>query len=266
VSEAAPRLSVLLLTEDGDDRALRTLMTKVLGRLVPGAVTREDARAWEPVSPEARAVAQANGWKNPRRRDLVSFRQYIASKLLREHGFVFFHVDGDRSYREHVESPHRTENAQKLESMIRKPVRIILEGPPPQRRPRTTPAVLLDPAAIERRLGKLILVMPCYSLEAWLFQNTEEAARHCPGAPVCRHGCADKLAVWSRDRSLLDEVHQPKGELCFGAKHNAELASAGYPLDAVLGAEKSLYATSKALERCPELLAALERAASRWTR
>jgi hypothetical protein len=95
----APRLSVLLLTEDGGaqaDDALRSLVVKLLGRIRPGAVTRENARAWEPATPEAREVARANAWKNPRRRDLVGFRQYIASKLRHEHGFVLFHVDGDR--------------------------------------------------------------------------------------------------------------------------------------------------------------------------
>jgi hypothetical protein len=262
VSIGAPRLSVLLLTEDGNDRALRMLMTKLLGRMAPGAVTREDAHTWEPATAEARAVAQANGWKNPRRSDLVSFRQYIATKLVQEHGFVFFHVDGDRAYRDRGES----ENAQKFESVIRKHVRIILEGPPRQRRPRAKPVTPLEPAVIDRQLGKLILVMPFYSLEAWLFQNTEQAARYCPGAPVCRHGCAEKLAAWSHDRSLLDEMHKPKDELCFGDEHNTELASAGYPLDAVLDAEKSLHVTLKALESCAELVEALQHAVPSWPR
>lgn len=262
MSEVRPRASLLLLTEDADDRALRTLVIRLLNRIVPGAVTRDDADAWEPVTHEARAVVQANGWKNERRVDLVRFCQYIATKLYQEHGFVIFHVDGDRAYGDRIDS----ENAQKFESIIRRRVRINLVTPPAQRRPRRPRALPLDPATVERRLGKLILVMPFYSLEAWLFQNTEQAARHCPGAPICRHGCAGKLAAWSRDRSLLDEVLQPKGELCFGARHNAELASDGYPLDVALGAEKSLHATLKVLESCPELLAALERAAPRWRR
>src|SRR5690606_18655802 len=81
VSEVLPRLSVLLLTEDSGaqaDETLRTLVVKLLGRIAPGAVTRDDAQTWEPASPEARAVTRGNGWKNPRRPELVRFRQYIA--------------------------------------------------------------------------------------------------------------------------------------------------------------------------------------------
>lgn len=265
MKSAGPGLSVLLLTEDGGaqaDEVLRSLVVKLLGHIEPGAVTREHARAWEPASPEARGVARANGWKDPRRRDLVSFRQYIASKLQREHGFVFFHVDGDRPYRERATS----ENTRKFETMIRRPVRIILEGPLPHRRRRGEPSVPHHSAEVERRLAKLIILVPHYSIEAWLFQNTEHAARHCPGEPSCRHGCAEKLSAWSHDRALLDELPRPKDELCFGDAHNAELAGAGYPLDEVLSAEKSLHDALQALRSCSELAQALQHAMPSWKR
>lgn len=263
---AAPRLSVLLLTEDGGaqaDETLRSLVVKLLGRLEPGSVTREDARAWEPASPEARAVTRANGWKDPRRRDLVSFRQYIASKLRRAHGFVFFHVDGDRPYRERDTS----ENLRKFDVVIRKPVRIILEGPPPQRRARAKPPRAdRGSTQVDRQLAKLIVLMPFYSVEAWLFQNTEQASRHCPGTPICRHGCREKLMAWRRDRAVLDELPKPKHELCFGDAHNADLAGAGYPLDEVLSAEKSLHDALQALGSCAELVEALAHAVPAWKR
>lgn len=262
----APPLSVLLLTEDGGaqaDEALRSIVVKLLGHIRPGAVTREDARAWEPASPEARAVARANGWKNPRRRDLVSFRQYIAAKLRRERGFVFFHVDGDRPYRERASS----ENVRKFETMIRKPVRIILESPPPRRRDRPGSSVVsTGPAEIESRLAKLVLLAPFYSIEAWLFQNTEGAARFCPGEPVCRRRCVDKLAAWRHDRGVLDEVDAPKEQLCLGDRYNVELAGGGYPLDEVLQAEKSLHDALRALEGCATLVTALDQSMPRWQR
>jgi hypothetical protein len=127
VSEAQPRLSVLLLTEDGGARAddvLRAFAVRLLAHLAPGAVTREDARSWEPATPEAKAVARANTWKDRSRRDLVGFRQYIATKLAQEHGFVLFHVDGDRAHAHRATS----ENAAKFEDLIRRPVQIILQG------------------------------------------------------------------------------------------------------------------------------------------
>jgi hypothetical protein len=172
---------------------------------------------------------RGNGWKNPRRPDLVRFRQYVAAKLRQEHGFVFFHVDGDRAYRDRRASEnHRTD--------------------------------------ADQPLTKLVFLVPYYSIEAWLFQNTERAARLCPGAPTCRLGCADKLARWRDDRGALDEVLTPKQELCLGNQHNAELAGPGYPLDEVLRANKSLYDTWQALTCCTPLVAALGQQTPRWPR
>lgn len=263
MSEVLPRLSVLLLTEDSGaqaDETLRTLVVKLLGRIAPGAVTRDDAQTWEPASPEARAVTRGNGWKNPRRPELVRFRQYIAAKLRQEHGFVFFHVDGDRAYRDRLAS----ENLRKLEAMIRHPVRIILEHPPARRRGRRKGAEPRGPMDADQPLTKLVFLVPFYSIEAWLFQNTEQAARLCPGAPKCRLGCADKLARWGENRDVLDEVLEPKLELCFRDRHNAELAAAGFPLDEVLGANKSLHDAWQALKRCTALVTALEQQTPRW--
>jgi hypothetical protein len=190
----------------------------------------------------------------------VSFRQYIASKLRRERGFVFFHVDGDRPYRERATS----ENVRQFEAVIRRPVRIILEAVPRHRRHRATPPEALHSKEIDRRLAKLVLLVPYYSIEAWLFQHTERAARRCPGRPTCRHGCAEKLAAWSADRTLLDEIHKPKDQLCFHDEHNAELAGTGYPLDEVLNAEKSLHDALQALRGCSELMMALDEAMPGW--
>jgi hypothetical protein len=265
VSTTTARLSVLLLTEDGSPRAdevLRLLLVKLLGHLAPGAVTRDDATWWEPASADARDIVQANSWKNPRRRDRIRFLQYIAAKLTQEQGFVFFHVDGDRAYGERATS----ENLQKFETLIREPVKIILERPPAQRRERRRLASDSSAGDIRHQLDKLILLMPFYSIETWLFQNTDVASRLCPGTPRCRHGCAEKLAAWRRERGALDEVIRPKLELCLGARHNIALVKERYPLDEVLEAKKSLHDALDALRSCSALVRVLGERMPHWQR
>lgn len=263
MSEDVARLSVLLLTEDGGasaDETLRVLMVKLLGHLAPGVVTRDDSRWWEPASAEARDVVRANGWKNPRRVDRVRFLQYVAAKLRQAHGFVFFHVDGDRVYQRRAES----ENLRMFEVLIRQGVRTILQAPPARRRGRRGSSV--EEVDVDQRLAKLVLLMPFYSIEAWLFQNTDVATRLCPGPPQCRRGCAQKLASWCLDRGTLDEISKPKEELCFGARHNATLAGAGFPLGEVLEAHKSLYDAVGRLEACTPLVRTLEQMTPSWQR
>ncbi|MEM9458062.1 MAG: hypothetical protein AAGF11_28050 [Myxococcota bacterium] len=263
MSEDAVRLSALLLTEDGGvsaDETLRVFMVKLLGHLAPGAVTRDDTRWWEPASVEARDVVRADGWKDPRRVDRVRFLQYVAAKLRQTHGFVFFHVDGDRVYRRRAES----ENLHKFEALIRAGVRTILKAPPARRRGRRRSSV--EEVDAEQLLAKLVLLMPFYSIEAWLFQNTEVATRLCPGPPRCRRGCAKKLARWRLDRGALDEISKPKEELCFGARHNVALAGAGFPLDEILRANKSLRDAVEDLEACASLVRTLEQMMPSWQR
>lgn len=260
-----PQLSILLLTEDSGAQAyhaLRVFMAKLLNHIMPGVVTRDDTRFWELASPEARSMMRNNGWKAPTRPDLVRFRQYLATKLRQKYGFVFLHIDGDRIYSERAES----ENMQKFDSMIRQPVRIILGGAVSRRPGATKSLTETEPNAVGRQLAKLVLIAPFYSIEAWYYQNGSRALGFCPGPPACRRGCAAKLAVWQTDRGLLDEVWKPKNELCFGDRHNAELADAQYPLALVLNAGRSLSDTMKALRVCAELVEALERAKPSWQR
>lgn len=257
-----PRLSILLLTEDSGrdgDAVLRALLGRLLRRVVDGADISPER--WEPATAAARAAVQGNAWKSPRRRDLVALRQYIAGKLSEPGGFVFFHFDGDRPYAERATS----ENAAKFEAMIRAPVRTILEGPPPKRRERRTPAPpAVAPEAVERRLERLIAVVPFYSVEAWLYQNTERALEHCRANPRCRGGCAARLAAWAADRGALDEVRRPKEQLCFAAAHNRDLAESSPPIAAILAARTSLHDLFARLQACEALTERLAATRPAW--
>lgn len=261
MSGSTPRLSILLLTEDSGrdgDAALRALLGRLLRRVVAGAEVAPDR--WEPVTADARAAVQGNAWKSPRRRDLVMLRQYIAAKLSEPGGFVLFHFDGDRPYAGRATS----ENAAKFEGAIRRPVQVILEGPPPKRRERTQTPLERSAEAIARRLDKLVAVVPFYSVEAWLFQNTERAREHCRANPRCRGGCEAKLAAWAADRGALDEVPKPKTALCFGAAHNLDLADPQLPIAAILAAGKSLFDLAERLRTCAPLAVSLAATRPPW--
>jgi hypothetical protein len=240
-------LSFLVLTEDtgkNADEVPRRFLAMLLNQVSPGRITSNDQRSWEPATPEAREVAGFNAWTSPRR-DLVIFRQHIATRLSREHGFVIWHIDGDVPYTNSEEF----DKGSKFEQRIRQPVRALLEW-----------KLKLSSEEANWLLEKLLLLVPYYSIEAWCFQHTELAATYCK----CRKDCHAKLASWAADRGQLDEIQQPKQELCFQSKYNAELAGPGYPLQAVLATEKSLHDALKTLRDCEPLVAALEQASPSW--
>jgi hypothetical protein len=112
-------------------------------------------------------------------------------------------------------------------------------------------------ARAKQRMSRLKQVVPFYSIEAWLFQNTQEAIRLCQE----HHGGRDaaRFQQWEQDRAALDEVLKPKAEVCLGAKHNLELASNGFPAREARAAGKSFAAIIQALCQDAELCEALRR-------
>lgn len=104
-----------------------------------------------------------------------------------------------------------------------------------------------------RRLRQLV---PFYSIEAWLYQNTAEARRLCE-ASCGRH--LDKIASWEAVRGDLDEEPQPKEQLCLRGEHNLRLATAGFPAEDALKTDKSYAAAVMDLLECPDLCTALAR-------
>jgi hypothetical protein len=107
------------------------------------------------------------------------------------------------------------------------------------------------------RLKRLRLLVPFYSIEAWLYQNTREAARRCE-EEGCKQ-CRPKLEEWAQGRASLDEVPRPKEVLCLRDKYNAHLASSGFPADEVYAADASFAHAVEGLLDCSEFTSALER-------
>jgi hypothetical protein len=242
----APVLTVLILTEDGSKHAHATLeaLAKKMFRLVePACQTQRERIGIDPRDERTQQAMAGNLWKSTRREDqqaIVDLRRSIATKLLEREvpGFVLFHFDGDRPWTKASSS----ENTAKFGRVIRDPVGLLVAGRTPDGSP--------DP------LSKLIPVIPFYSIEAWLYQNTAGVRAEMKGQRGCKKADRQKLSAWEADPTLLDEVEVPKDNFCLGNRHNLALTEA-FPAEKVLAVGKSFTATIATMKACPPLIEAL---------
>lgn len=253
MSRDAICLSILVLTEDSAKDAHDTIAAiakRMLLQVDPASRTHRIE--FEPQNALARRAMHGNLWKsrNPRdRQKLVDLRQTIATKLVEGAlvgsesvpGFVFFHVDGDRPWAERAES----ENVARFAEFIRTYVEPIVADALQKK------GIV---AELPARMLRLRRLTPFYSIEAWLYQNTVEGRRLC--ADSCgRH--LEMFSTWEADRSLLDEIGQPKKQVCFGEAHNLKLATAGFPAEELFRTDKSYTAAVMDLLDCRDLCTAL---------
>ncbi|WP_437806182.1 hypothetical protein [Sorangium sp. So ce1078] len=246
------RCSILVLSEDSAEGAHDTLVSlaKKILRLVDGSYDWQHVRFEPPEGEGVRKALRGNLWKSREPRDYrarLDLIGYIATKLLEsDRAFVIYHIDGDRPWAEREAS----ENVAKFRTFIETDVRQFVE----HRRRQSGRAPAGDLA-----LTQLLLLVPYYSLEAWLFQNTRAGARFCEESPACRGKHASAFQEWANDRGALDEVWKPKKAVCFEDRRNRQLAEGldEDTVDAVYYAGKSLHNAVDALHRNASLLAAL---------
>lgn len=242
---AAPIGSLLVLTEDSgaDGHATIIALLKRMLRLIAPEY-QSHRLGVEPRDEAAQRAVRGTGWKSadPRVTDML---RTIATKLGRDDGFVFFHVDGDRPWRDRASS----ENRAKFEGLIRNRVRQLLAG-----------RAVASSADTDRRIARLFLIVPFYSVEAWLYQHTEVALELCRDHYQGRD--VERFDAWRQDRASLEEVVQPKDAVCLGATHNLALAGPRYPADEVYAAERSYTETVHTLLACDDLTALLQKTAS----
>ncbi|GMU10955.1 hypothetical protein [Corallococcus caeni] len=254
----AARARILALTEDSGRQAQPTLqrILKEALKLVVVGVDLNPARIRiEPLPENDRALnaIHANQWKaHPPTRDTVILLGAIAARLLEPSGFVVFHFDTDRVWSKRESS----ENRQKFETIIRSGVRRILQGEGAlPLTPRARPS--LTTAQVEAALSRLLILSPCYSVESWLYQATNDLRALCHD----RHDSeehAQFIAEWTMDRTRLDEVHQPKAMLkeCVADHHNEALAKS-FPAEDVWLVERSFHESVERLRACTALVEAL---------
>lgn len=205
------RLSVLVLTEDTGDDAHDTMSAvarKLLLLLEPGLDERR--LRFERADERARAGMGFNCYKSRKPRDYgkkVLLARAITTHLLTDdvRTAVFVHVDGDRAWsaRDPVDL---CENARRFNDEILRRVEalLVMHG---------------RPSALER----LALLVPFWSVESWLFQNTGEALRICQEHPQYA-SCVPQFEAWSRSPATLDEQERPKRAVSFHDRYNLRLA------------------------------------------
>lgn len=257
----APRLSLLVLSEDSGADAHATvlaLVKKMLLLLDPACATQKVA--FEPANEEARKVMAGNGWRSEKAKDQhknVLLARVIASKLLEEDvpGFVLFHVDGD------VEWARREQgiNCRKLDEFVEGHVMAALDNALRKQWAALEIAMTDETiaAAAKTKLERFLRIVPYYSIEAWLYQNTTEAMR------ICKTHCGkhlDQMKNWAEHPGQLDEIPKPKSKefSCLGNVHNRALAERGFPYELLFNIEASFHACVLGLLACSALCEAVQ--------
>ncbi|MDO9019244.1 MAG: hypothetical protein Q8S73_26020 [Deltaproteobacteria bacterium] len=242
--------SLLVLTEDSGRDAHATVVA-VLKRMLRLVVDDYQTHqlGFEPRDEAAQRGLRGSRWKSTETRDhadVTTLLRSIATKLGRDDGFVFFHVDGDRPWTERATS----ENRAKFESIVRSRVHQLLCH------------MLRIPAdEAERRMRRLFVVLPFYSIESWLYQHTDVGVRLCREHYEGRD--VEVFEGWRLDRAALDDVVKPKQRVCIRADHNLALTGPGYPAEAVDDAGRSYSATVATLRASDALTRLLDATAGR---
>lgn len=261
MSEAC--LSIVILTEDSgkDARAtVEALVRKMLGLVVPRS-RLHDRVAFLPREPREEEAMRGNVWKTDGRDPLsherrVRLLRYIARRLCAADTFVIFHVDGDRPWAKRSTS----ENVAKFERLVVTALPHVVErGRATVRRARRSSGVSAegDSAGPMLHIDRLLLLCPFRSIESWLYQNLDRAVQICRREHAGRH--IEDLAGWSERRAELDELDPPEDHFCLRKDHNLELASRGFPADAVVLVGKSFARSVQRMRECADLEAALLR-------
>ncbi len=247
----SPPLYILVLTEDsGQDgfATIRALVLAILQKIAPNV--QLDLIEVEPTEDtNALRSMRGNHWMGEKTGESHRYRTTLIQSIattLGEGGFVVFHCDGDTSWKKRNESTKRAKFDKLMEPGIRA---------------RLRDAVKLTPTKIDAAMKRVLIVVPHYSIESWLYQNTDESIR------ICHTQYAGKdvaqFESWAEDRKQLDEVLKPKDGVCIKDKHNHVLATTSFPFDVAFAAGKSLKQAVMQFAACTDLTTALARVTGR---
>jgi hypothetical protein len=212
-----PTLSVLVLTEDNGADAHATI-TAIVRKMLLLLEPRLDMQrlSFGRADERARAGMGFNFYKsrNPRDRDKqVSLVQAIARHLLIADGptAVFVHIDGDGPWSRH-HPEHLCDNVLRFREKVLEPVQ-----------------ALLTRQGCSQYLEHLALLVPFWSIESWLFQNTRVALELCRQHHPRYARAVPLFTGWQQTPEALDEQERPKDAVAFGSRFNRELAEQEFP-------------------------------------
>lgn len=213
----AAKLSVLILTEDTGEDAHATVTAvarKLLLLLEPGLDV--ERISFDRADERARAGMGFNCYNSSNPRDhgkKVALAQAIATHLLIADfpTAVFVHIDGDGPWSGR-DPEFLCDNVRCFNDDIRERVR-----------------ALLVRHGHGERLEHLAMLVPFWSIESWLFQNTRVALELCRKHHPRYVSAVPLFEAWRDTPAALDEVVRPKREVSFGSKFNRELAEQDLP-------------------------------------
>lgn len=239
---SAARASLLLLTEDSGRDAHATheaLVRSMLHLIAPGHDAR--AIAIEPANDAQRDAMRGNIWDSAKADDRprkIALVRSIATRLCESNlHLVLFHYDGDRPWADRLSCPRHAVFDRHIVTPV---ARLIVNRTGEQR---------------ARALARLITIVPFYSVEAWLYQNTPVAIGLCKMHHGGRH--AATFARWAADPAALDEEHKPKDAACLSDKFNRALATERFPAKEVVAVGKSFHAAVERLRGSADLVGLL---------
>lgn len=237
-------VSIAVLTEDSakDAHEVVQCLLRAMLKLIDEQLPLYDKKriVLQPSNDPEKQAMRGNRWQaHTSREERILLQRYIQGQLKRTdvEGFVIVHVDGDRTY-EQSKSGTESHNQARFEKDIVSKLRVSLQDRP-------------------ELLERVVLMVPFYSIEAWLYQNTQEALRLYEQHYRTHTKDIAQLQDWQNDPSALDEVAQPKEKVSIGARFNRELASQRFPAQRVYEVEKSFHKSVERLRACAPLLAAL---------
>lgn len=246
--------ALALLTEDSGGQAQQTLerLVRHILHLLWGAEWQSrrliDGLRFEPPdNPQARQALHGQRWRSTHPRDRqakIDLARYLADRLLAREGVVVFHIDGDCPW-----SARPSASLAAFERFLEREVQPLLQARPAQEG-RSTRVPRLEAVDLASVRGKLVLLVPYYSIEAWLYQNTAEVTALCEQLHAGRHH------EQSRGWPALEEILKLKKDdgCCLKDQHNAALAGATFPARALYAAGGSFTETVKRFRACAPLL------------
>lgn len=188
---------------------------------------------------------RANRWREhrpnaPSAENLRLLLRSIATHIARSTHFCSFHYDGDTTWERRADSASDAQFEAIVGARLRQTLTQWLDS--------THVAAEERDQRVARMLERLLPIVPHYSIEAWLFQNTDELRVACQRSGAQANvvaECAARCDAWSEDRSLLDEVAKVKESVCAKDTANEALATtlSNQTFAAVVEAGKSLAAT-----------------------
>jgi hypothetical protein len=237
-----------MFTEDGSRRARDTMFAFVTHAARQAAPLCQTHKL--KVAPGDRAfekhVVFGNNWRSHRpddQRAKVVLRQYIATSIARARSLVFFHFDGD------VPWGRRSAclTLMQFKDEILDKVELILQRSG------------LSAAEASRCLQRIVSVIPFYSIEAWVYQNTKGVT------DLCRKHCGHRhthhtrvYREWQSKPEVLDELDKPKTRCCLGSRHNHDLVSRDFPWERLNQARKSFVQFVEDLKNRAEVVSLLD--------